>query len=267
MRKKLSKSNIIIAQKGISLVVVFATLLTAFVAIAPWTYGWFAKNNTVTASGMHTQAYHPDFTVEYAFVTKGSNGDEIVGEFKDILKATETDLFKDIKAPGDSVTIQIKITSKSKYDVKLAGFGLEAPSTAQDVPKSDGTYNRYLSTELTTELIEINGETTSVNGSAPIYLRGTSLTDDTQMGTEEASQNPARTAGRIDYIGSFVKPVDDQTPPAVLLPKGGSVTFTIRLTFVNATYNQNIYKNFATTGGKCERTFFFTFEEDMSSSS
>lgn len=261
MRKKLSKSNILIAQKGISLVVVFATLLTAFVAIAPWTYGWFAKNNKVTASGMHTQAYKSDFDVAYAVKPDGATAFQQVTD--------PGNLFNSIVAPGQSVEIQVTITSQARnlYPVKITGFGLEAPTTDQDVPKSDGTYNRYLSTELTTELIEINGETTSVNGSAPIYLRGTSLTDDTQMGTEEASQNPARTAGRIDYIGSFVKPVDDQTPPAVLLPKGGSVTFTIRLTFVNATYNQNIYKNFAETGGKCERTFFFTFEDDMSSSS
>jgi hypothetical protein len=52
MRKRLSKSNILIAQKGISLVVVFATLLTAFGAIAPWTSGWFSNNKIVTANGM-----------------------------------------------------------------------------------------------------------------------------------------------------------------------------------------------------------------------
>ena len=264
MRKKLSKSTIIIAQKGISLVVVFATLLTAFVAIAPWTYGWFAKNNTVTASGMHTQAYKSDFGVAYAVKPDGATAFQSVTD--------PGDLFNSIVAPGQSVDVQVTITNKTinKYTVNLTGFGLEAPSTAQDVPKietvkngdSTSTYYRYLSTEITTQLISVsvtNGGSYSVDSnSGPVYLRGT--TSGTQGVDLEASRHPGA-ANRIDYIDAITKTNDKKTKISV--PVGGSVTFTIRLTFVNATYNQNIYKNFAATGGKCERTFFFTFEDEI----
>lgn len=253
MRKKLSKSNILIAQKGLSLVVVFATLLTAFVAIAPWTYGWFSKNDTVTVSGIHTQAYHSKFDVSYA--VKQSDGS---------YQATDPSaLFDTIKAPGQSVEVQVTITNKSinKYTVNLTGFGLEAPSTAQDVPKLDDEGKiRYLSTEITTQLISVSvtdGDSVTNYGVIP---EKEGSTDSAPVPLRTGSSTEPGAAERIDYIDAI-----DQTKISV--PVGGSVTFTIRLTFVNATYNQNIYKNFAETGGKCERTFFFTFEDDMSSSS
>ena len=266
MRKKLSKSNILIAQKGISLVVVFATLLTAFVAIAPWTYGWFAKNNTVTASGMHTQAYKSDFGVAYAVKPDGATTFQTVDD--------PEDLFNSIVAPGQSVEVQVTITNKrtNKYTVDFTGFGLEAPNAAQDVPKietvttgnSTSTYYRYLSTELTTQLISVsvtNGGSYSVDSnSGPVFLRGT--TSGTQGVDLEASRHPGA-AGRIDYIDAVTQTNGEKTKISV--PVGGSVTFTIRVSFVNTNYDQNIYKNFA-SGGKCERTFFFTFEEDMSTS-
>ena len=254
MRKKLSKSNIIIAQKGISLVVVFATLLTAFVAIAPWTYGWFAKNNTVTASGMHTQAYYSKFDVAYAVKPDGATAFQSVTD--------PGDLFNSIVAPGQSVEVQVTITNKSinKYTVNLTGFGLEAPSTAQDVPKLDDEGKiRYLSTEITTQLISVsvtNGDSVTNYGVIP-EKEGSTDSAPVQLRAGE-SKNPGA-ANRIDYVQS-VQGIED-TPISV--PVGGSVTFTIRLTFVNATYNQNIYKNFAATGGKCERTFFFTFEDEI----
>lgn len=264
MRKKLSKSNILIAQKGISLVVVFATLLTAFVAIAPWTYGWFAKNNTVTASGIHTQAYHSKFDVAYAVKPDGATTFQTVDD--------PEDLFNSIVAPGQSVEVQVTITNKSinKYTVNLTGFGLEAPSTAQDVPKLDDEGNiRYLSTEITTQLLGVTVVYPSTNtNTPPVYSVVDYNTQDEETSSAPVqlrageSKNPGA-ANRIDYVQS-VQGIED-TPISV--PVGGSVTFTIRLTFVNATYNQNIYKNFAATGGKCERTFFFTFEDDMSSSS
>ena len=279
MRKKLSKSNIIIAQKGISLVVVFATLLTAFVAIAPWTYGWFSKNDTVTVSGIHTQAYYAKFGVTYEInklqIDETTGKPQLDQEGNPIYKYESFEfnndtqmpnsLFSDIRAPGDSVEIRVTITNKkfNKYTVNLTGFGLEAPSTAQDVPKLDDEGKiRYLSTEITTQLLGVTVVYPSTNTNTPpdYTVKDYNKQDDetssapVQLRAGE-SKNPG-SAERIDYIDAI-----DQTKVSV--PVGGSVTFTIRLTFVNATYNQNIYKNFAETGGKCERTFFFTFEDEI----
>ncbi len=252
MKNKLTKSNLIIAQRGVSLVVVFATLLTAFVAIAPWTYGWFAKNNKVTASGMHTQAYYSRFDVTYAVKQDG--------EYK---PAEPNALFNTIIAPGYSAEIQITITNKSsnKYAVNLTGFGLEAPTADQEIAKVDSAGKiRYLSTELTTELLGVTVAYPSTNTNTPPAYSVTMQSVPVQL--REGTSTEPGAAGRIDYV-RYVK--DVETTP-ISVPVGGSVTFTIRVTFKNTDYDQNIYKDFAGTGGKCERKFFFTFEDDMSTS-
>ena len=266
MKNKLTKSNLIIAQRGVSLVVVFAVLVVSLLAVIPLSYGWFAKNNKVTASGMHTQAYKSDFTVTYAIKTQtGTSEGTPVYSY---VAADVEDLFAGLKAPGDSIEIQVTVTSKAHnlYPVKITGFGLEAPSADQDAPKHEVvrsgdttvTYSRYLSTELNTQLIGITNTANTAklkDGTlAPIFLRTTNAAGKVLGVDEEASRNPGA-AGRVDYVSNFVK---DGT---ISLNKGESVTFTIKLSFVNTNYDQNIYKNFATTGGKCEREFFFTYED------
>jgi hypothetical protein len=265
MKKKLSKSNLLIAQKGISLIAVFAMLIVSIVAIIPLSFGWFAKNNQVSANGMHTQAYKTKFEVTYAIV--GKKGPIGVDNVKDI--------FSEISAPGDSTEVQITIKNKGKYPVKITQFGLEAPNANQDIPKIDSAGNmRYLSTEIFTQLLSVQvatpgkDETTYTNytvkdhdtedkeiSSEPRYLRGTTASG--KLGVdEEASRNPG-TAERIDYV-QYVK--DEEI---IIVPSNSSVTFTIRLSFVNAPYDQNIYKDFVNTKGKCERGIFFTYEDQI----
>jgi hypothetical protein len=242
MKKKLSKSNLIIAQKGISLIAVFAMLIVSIVAIIPLSFGWFAKNNQVSANGMHTQAYKTNFEVTYAIV--GKEGSIRV-----------KDIFSELSAPGGSTKVEITIKNKGKYPVKITQFGLEAPNANQDIPKIDSAGNmRYLSTELTTQLVTVTGVTVDTHD--PIYLRGTTASDKTLGVDEEASCNPG-TAERIDYV-QYVK--DEEI---IIVPSNSSVTFRIRLSFVNAPYDQNIYKDFVNTKGKCERGIFFTYEDQI----
>jgi hypothetical protein len=269
MRNKLSKSNLIIAQKGISLIAVFTMLVVSFVAIIPLSLGWFAKNNQVTASGMHNQAYKTDFDVSYKVKDGGTWQDSNV-----------TEIFSQIRAPGDSTEIKITIKHKSynKYAVNFTGFGMEAPTAIQDIPKIDSEGNiRYLSTEINTQLLAVSvapkeGSETSYTiiddstdddstdeiASAPVYLRGT--TSGEKMGTETASKNPGA-AERIDYIDAVS--FDNDEEKKIYVPAGGSVTFTIRVSFVNTGYDQNVYKDFVNTKGKCERSFFYTYEDIM----
>lgn len=266
MRNKLSKSNLIIAQKGISLIAVFTMLVVSFVAIIPLSLGWFAKNNQVTASGMHNQAYKTDFDVSYKVYVEDTR------TWQD---SNVTEIFSQIRAPGDSTEIKITIKHKSynKYAVNFTGFGMEAPTAIQDIPKIDSEGNiRYLSTEINTQLLAVSvapkeGSETSYTiiddstegiASAPVYLRGT--TSDKEMGTETASKNPGA-AERIDYIDAVS--FDNDEEKKIYVPAGGSVTFTIRVSFVNTSYDQNVYKDFVNTKGKCERSFFYTYEDIM----
>ena len=259
MKNKLTKSNLIIAQRGISVIAVFAVLVVSLLAVIPLSYGWFAKNNKVTASGMHTQAYKTDFDISYKVLNTTGDSDEYES-------ATLANLFYEenrdsIRAPGDSIEIQITIKNKSsKYAVDFTGFGFEAPTAADEVPKIDSKGNvRYLSTELYAQLISV-----SVSGQeSPLYSSTWveyPATSDLVHFLREGTSTAPTSANRID----FVSDIPESTKISV--PVGGSVTFTIRVSFANTNDDQNIYKNFATTGGKCERKFFFTYEDDMNSS-
>ena len=268
MRNMLNKINILIVKKGISLITVFAMLVVSFVVIIPLSLGWFAKNNQVTANGMHTQAYKTDFDVSYKINILGEDGK--TWQWQD---SNVTQIFSRVRAPGDFVDIQITIKHKSynKYAVNLTGFGIEAPTATQEIPKIDSEGNiRYLSTEIHTQLLSVsvapkNGSETSYTiiddptegtASAPVYLRGT--TSGEKMGTETASKNPGA-AERIDYLEAVS--FEDGKEKKIYVPAGGSVTFTIRVSFEKALYNQNVYKDFVNTKGKCERSFFYTYED------
>ena len=262
MKNKLTKSNLIIAQRGVSLVAVFAVLVVSLLAVIPLSYGWFAKNNKVTASGMHTQAYNSKIGVTYSVLNEGTwstPGSDVSG------------VFSKLTAPGTSVDICVTITNNSinKYAIDFTGFGLEAPTT--EIPKVDSDGNlRYLSTELYTQLLSVSVtsgsattsydivDDTTIDGtaSAPVYLRGTS-DEDAVMGTEAASVAPGA-ANRIDYLDAVKFGTGEAKK--ITVPVGGSVTFTIRVTFYDAPYNQNIYKDFDTLG-ECTRAFFYTYED------
>jgi hypothetical protein len=64
-------------------------------------------------------------------------------------------------------------------------------------------------------------------------------------------------AGQINYFEWIV-----DTQNEVLLDPGEGVTFTIQITFVDAEYDQNIFKNFA-EGDKCRcrRRIFLAYDE------
>ena len=89
MRNMFSKLNISkqLVSKGASLVVVLVALVAAYVAVSMnSTLGWFAKNNTVTASGMITQAYDARFKVTYTNVKLTENEDGTIGKVELIFK-------------------------------------------------------------------------------------------------------------------------------------------------------------------------------------
>ena len=242
MKNKLTKSNLIIAQRGVSLVVVFAVLVVSLLAVIPLSYGWFAKNNKVTASGMHTIAHYAKYKVTFTD-TSGNTVDE-------------GSLLEAIKAPGDSVEFYVTIENKGKYDFKLMGFGLESPTGDQEMPKYDSANQpHYLSTELKTMLtaFSVNGASETTVTGTPVFLR----------------QNVSTAPGRIDYL-------DFLTDDIVLSANDGSVTFKIKIEFEDRVVintetgktekvDQNIFKEFGKDGlpknGACERKFFFTFEE------
>jgi len=256
MKKILSDNRILIVKRGVSLVAVFAVLVVALVA-PNWSFGWFAKNNVVTANGMTTQAYHSKFRVYYSAPTVDGdgeyvmNGDEYVyGAYTELPSNGTIPVLDKLKAPGDTVEFKIKIQNIGSRSVLLQGFGLEAPTADEDLPKFDGAIAYYLSTEIQTALKAVG--ITSYTASSAMDLRGGGFSG----AVNAPSYTPATSAGRIDYMAVA-------SVPAITLASEGTVEFTITMTFEDSNYNQNVFKNFGGGGanGNCSRRLFFTYDE------
>lgn len=227
MIKRLSNSKWLIIRHGVSVVVVFAMLVVALVAISPdLSFGWFTQNDTVSANGMSVQAQHNDLTVYYQL----PDSDDWVAIDENTNADAVTALLAEIKAPGDEVTFRIKVVSASA--TTLSGFGFAAPSgPSEEAPVKEGNTAYYLSTELYTSLLKINNET--VSGATETYFRD-------ENGTKQINL----LAGRQDPIK---------------LAENQEVIFELKVGFVNRSTPQNVFKNYQENGGVFARRFFFTF--------
>ena len=253
MRDLFSKLNIskALVRKGVSLVVVFAMLITAYVAFSMnKTLGWFAKNNTVTASGMVTQAYQDKFRVEYSFVS----GQDVNWH---VLDGNTIDL-SELRVPGDTVVIQFRVTSIGSKPVYLTGFGVDAPGMNDDIPKIDANGKAcYLSTELQTRLVEMAKQPVSEDAEADDNQYTIPVDDENDEIPYTALRDETNGAPAIDYF-DWVN--WGSTDSSILLNPQDSVVFTVEFEFINRTDPQDIFKNFTSTGGACNRYIFLTFD-------
>ena len=256
MRKLFPKLNISrqLLSRGISLVVVFATLVTAYAALSlNMTLGWFAENKSVQANGMSAQVYNSIFEVTFTPVTVVTDEKQlgVGGTDKTLTADSETgfssfsDLIANVKVPGQSVTFDVTIKNIGQYSAVLTGFGLEAPEADDDKPVQaeveGGVQDCYLSTELTTKVLDVSASnentTLTRNDVAALRLR-----------------DEGKPAARIDYFTWL-------NESQISLESGDSVTFTIEIHFVDIPNQvQNQYKNYVESGGACNRNLFITHQ-------
>ena len=240
MRGIFSKLNIskALLTRGLSLVVVFATLVASYAALSMnHTLGWFAKNEKVTASGMITQAYHPKLKVEYTLdLTKEDSWETFTGT----IPLTE------LSAPGDTELIYFRVTSISARPVTVTGFGLDAPGFDKEIPKVDSSGAHYLSTELQTRLLEL-----TINNKDEAAIADDSTSARTYLRENDVS-------ARIEYLDFLAKNDDNRT--GFVLGTGEFFVFTVEFHFENKTEDQNVFKNFHSSG-KCERTLYISFDD------
>ena len=251
--KKLNISRAVVS-RGASLLVVSIALVAAYVAISMnMTLGWFAKNNTVTASGMVTQAYDANFQVSYQRVDTDS--DEVLS--KDFLAA--------VKVPGQSITFTVTVTNVGLYPAEVTSVGLKLPTAAQDVPIYDPDQDeyRYLSTELTTEVLKATTTNTAYTLEIQDITPGN--TEDVNSKFLRTEENGAQAINYFDWLKCTVKQpaetgdtVTYASTDVIILAKGESITFTIKITFEDKG-NQNVYKNYVEKGGTCVRDIYITY--------
>lgn len=247
MRGIFSKLNIskALLTRGASLVVVFATLVAAYAALSMnHTLGWFAKNETVKANGMITQAYHAKFNMEYTLDPPVSETQTTPQTW---LPFDGNVPLEELKAPGGTLSISFRVTSISSKPVTITGFGLEAPNLDQESPKFDEKGAHYLSTELQTRLLALKVKSVSQK-----------LTDDTVSARKYLREQGATSAGSIDYLDWVA--ADANGDKTIVLNPQDSFEFTVEFHFINREVNQNVFKNFHLSG-KCARRVYITFDE------
>ena len=245
MRGIFSKLNIskALLTRGLSLVVVFATLVASYAALTMnKTLGWFAKNETVSANGMITQAYTSTFKVTFLNVTTNES------------YTGPADILANVKVPGQVVTVDITVQNTGIYSVDLTGIGLEAPQVGEEIPKLyEGDYY-YLGTQLNTWLSEV----TTSNSKTEVTLKTFNDPVDPKNPPDHSKGaqflRTGDTSGRINYM-------DWVTSGAITLEPQDSVTFTVVLHFKDDGKVQNAYKNFGEDGSKCARSLFITYDE------
>lgn len=238
MIKRLSNSKWLIIRHGVSVVVVFAMLVVALVAISPdLSFGWFTQNNTVSANGMAVQAQYNDLTVYYQLPDSDGAWTTAWIAIDDNTDATAvTALLAEIKAPGDEATFRIKVVASSQ--MTLSGFGFAAPSgPSEEAPVRDTKEGKdcYLSTELYTSLLSVNGDESFATAD-PIAFR----------------ESASAAAGAISLL-------PNNTSIDVGEGESGAVIFEVSVGFVNRSTSQNVFKNYQENGGVFARRFFFTF--------
>ena len=276
--KKLNISKAVVS-RGASLLVVSIALVAAYVAISMnMTLGWFAKNNTVTASGMVTQAYDANFKITYQSVEVTTKDGSLIITPKNELVDSPGDFLAAVKVPGQSVAFNVTITNVGAYPAKVTGIGLKAPSADDDRPlietvTTDGTTSTvyyYLSTQLTTEILAAS----VTNPDYEIDIKDLTPGNDT-----DDNAKPLRTeasgAQAINYFDWLICTIVDSsenedsteesetpavTTDVIILDKGQSITLTIQMTFKDSDQDQNVYKNYYEKGGTCIRDIFITYE-------
>lgn len=276
MRKLFPKLNISrqLLSRGVSLVVVFTTLVAAYAALSlNITLGWFSESTSAHANGMSAQVYDSIFEVTYTPVTllKDANGNIIEKQLGvgvadssgDLPFLTDnsdnsfnsfSDMIANVKVPGQSVTFDVTIKNIGEYSAVLKGFGLKAPGPEDDKPVkveakdesgntiiTDGVVQYrdcYLSTELTTHVAAVSAS----NAETTVAL---------QSGVDARPLRSSTTAD-IDYF-------DWLTVNEVTLDSQESITFTVVIHFVDdPDHVQNYLKNYVASGGACKREIFIT---------
>lgn len=269
MRKLFPKLNISrqLLSRGVSLVVVFATLVTAYAALSlNMTLGWFAESTSAHANGMSAQVYESAFEVTYTLVTEvgeDANGNPIKTLGTAVTGTSENDfnalaeMLSNVKVPGQTVYFDVTVKNIGQSPAVITGIGLDTPGENDDVPVNapavDDNGNEimdengavvyadyYLSTQLTTlvHMVETDsGVDLAVQNSTASYLRG--------------ENGSTAQINYLDWLG-----VDELT-----LDANESVTLTIAISFVDdPNVVQNQYKNYVESGGVCQRKLYIAHQ-------
>ena len=232
MKKKLSECQLILAKKGITLIVVLAVLIIAIAAFSSnRSFGWFSLSKEISASGIQVNPDRATFDVYYRL--EGETDWTLIDLSQPI------SLSDAISAPGSIAVIEVKIINNSNRPVELREFGIAAPLDLEEVANQAGV---YLSTELYTTVSQVSnarGDSFLLDSPPPLSKDGVALS-----------------VGKIDYM----QYVSSSRP--IILALDEYIVFKISVMFLNRETSQNAFKNFGVNGdGVCSRRLYFTYND------
>ncbi len=215
---------------------ILGLIIVCLLLLPNFTYSWFAKNETVKGSGMGVNAEDIPFQVEYARCDTQTLTPE---EFAEIdPNAPLNFLGSDVWYPGYSVVFQIKITNMGNSPICVDSVGFCAPAAGEEQPRIVDDVSYYLGTQLSVTVLAVNGAAQP----APAEQRLLTVKD-----------------GQPAFSDLTIYEDEAQ---AISLQPSEDLRLTIRLTFVNEAFSQDVYANFAKAQDAtecCQRRVFVTY--------
>ena len=202
-------------------IIIFIVLLIAIFGYLASSFGWFAKNTNVNAEGITVAVDGISVEIVQVSSVGGIVDDTLAVDFENL-------------TPGEKVSVDITINCYKK--VPSLKLFISAPAGCEIPIQSEGK-NYYFGSEI---LI------------SSVYYNNSLLTIDA-VGKSLLSTSPGAVWGTTDII------VPQDIELYVFSPMEiGTHIFTIEFTFYNASYNQNVLKNFGVNeSGLCYREFKF----------
>jgi hypothetical protein len=205
----------------IKTIIIFIVLLIAIFGYLASSFGWFAKNTDVGAEGITVAVDGISVEIVQVSSVGGIVDDTLAVDFENL-------------TPGAKVSVDITINCYKK--VPSLKLFISAPAGCEIPIQSEGK-NYYFGSEI---LI------------SSVYYNNSPLTIDA-VGKSLLSTSPGAVWGTTDIIVPQDIELYTFSPMEI-----GTHIFTIEFTFYNASYNQNVLKNFGVNeGGLCYREFKF----------
>lgn len=224
--KKLQQKNKLL-YSVISLGCLLALVVFSIFMMPGSSLSWFSKNEKLESSGISVNSEKYPLKVEYA-----ADGEEFSVVDWDLplnfLQSTSW-------YPGYSVVFKIKVTNVGNSPVCVDSFGFSAPTEQEETARTVGEEDYYLGTQLSAAVTAIN-DTTLLT---PEEHRLLSVQDGKAI--------------REDLT------IYQDTEQSIKLQPTESIRLTVRLTFVNEDFSQDMYKNFGKSEDspeRCQRRFF-----------
>ena len=221
---------------AISMGCILSLLCVCFVLLPNDSFSWFSKNRDIDGSGMVADVEKFALKVEYARCHAETGEAE---EFVQIdWKSPLNFLASDAWYPGYSLVFKIKVTNVGDTAIFVDSMGFCAPTEREEVARIEEGKSYYFGTQLSAAVVAID----EVEQSLPAEHRLLALN--------------AGEPSRVD-----VTLYEDTEQPVQLRPSE-SMQWTIRLTFVNEKFSQDVYQYFGKDKNApecCQRRLFVTY--------